>query len=166
MRFLELSVTTDILREARSMADDMGAIRNSITEGDANYEAFIAELSVARHLGQKVAGHKDYDMFWVPEGDVLSVDVKSKRRTVEPTKFFDCHIADTSLHQKCDSYIFTSSLQQGDTYRVWALGWITKERFMRIARRVRKGEKDGPFTETADARKCKVTMLNEMPWAR
>lgn len=141
----------------------MGALKNSITEGDANLEAFIAEEAVSRLLKQKLADTLDYDLLWAPNGNVLTADVKTKRRTKLPSPYFDCHIADTSLHQRCDTYIFTSIINDDDWYRLWVLGWLTREEFFERARRVLKGEKDGPFVEHVDGYKCKVADLRPMP---
>jgi len=160
---VELSVTTGMILRAEQRAEEMGALNNSITEGEANLEAFIAEQAVSEHLKQRIEDTYDYDLFWAPHGHVLTADIKTKRRTKLPSPHFDCHIADTSLHQECDTYIFASIVKTDKKFRVWALGWITKKDFLGKAKRVRKGDRDGAFVEHVDAYKCKVSELWRMP---
>lgn len=162
-RMVELSVTTGMILRAEQRAEEMGALNNSITEGEANLEAFIAEQAVSEHLKQRIEDTYDYDLFWAPHGHVLTADIKTKRRTKLPSPYFDCHIADTSLHQECDTYIFASIVKTDKKFRVWALGWITKKDFLGKAKRVRKGDRDGAFVEHVDAYKCKVSELWRMP---
>ena len=162
-RMVELSVTSSMITRAEERAEEMGALNNSITEGEANLEAFIAEQSVSEHLKQSLEDTYDYDLLWAPKGNVLTADIKTKRRTKLPSPYFDCHIADTSLHQDCDTYIFTSIVKTDNSFGVWALGWITKKDFLSKAKRVRKGDRDGRFVEHVDAYKCKVSELWRMP---
>lgn len=159
----ELPVTDPMVWMAGARAMKMGHIKNSITAGKANLEAFIAEEAISKYLKQKLEDAKDYDILWVPDGEPLTADIKTKRRTKLPSPHFDCHIADTSLHQQCDTYIFTSVIQEDEWWRVWVLGWLTKDEFFSKARRVRKGDKDGQFVEHVDGYKCKVSDLNPMP---
>mgnify|MGYP001181469341 FL=1 len=160
---VELPVTPGMILRAAERAEEMGALKNSITEGEANFEAFVAEQAVSEHLKQRLEDTYNYDLFWAPKGHVLTADIKTKRRTKLPSPYFDCHIADTSLHQDCETYIFASIIKTEKNFRVWALGWITKEDFLKKAKRVRKGDKDGDFVEHVDAYKCKVSELWRMP---
>lgn len=161
--YLEIEVTDPMVWKAGARAMKMGHIKNSITMGKANLEAFVAEEALSHHLKQKIEDTYDYDLFWAPEGEVFTADIKTKRRTKLPSPYFDCHIADTSLHQDCDTYIFASVIKEDEWFRVWALGWLTKDEFFERARRVRKGDKDGPFVEHVDGYKCKVADLRPMP---
>ena len=160
---VEISVTPRMIIRAEQRAEKMGALNNSITEGEANLEAFIAEQALSKHLKQKLEDTYNYDLFWAPKGRVLTADIKTKRRTKPPSPYFDCHIADTSLHQDCETYIFASIVRTKETFRVWALGWITKDAFLKKAKRVFKGDRDGDFVEHVDAYKCKVSDLSRMP---
>ena len=138
-RMVELSVTTGMILRAEQRAEEMGALNNSITEGEANLEAFIAEQAVSEHLKQRIEDTYDYDLFWAPHGHVLTADIKTKRRTKLPSPYFDCHIADTSLHQECDTYIFASIVKTDKKFRVLGIGLDNQEGFPRQSQTCTQG---------------------------
>ena len=51
---VELPVTPGMILRAAERAEEMGALNNSITEGEANFEAFVAEQAVSEHLKQRL----------------------------------------------------------------------------------------------------------------
>ncbi len=122
---------------AHKLAKQMGSIRNSITQGEGNAAGFLGEIVVADSLGIERLPTKDYDMAL---DDGRTVDVKTKRTTVVPKEYYDCSIASTSTHQKCDYYVFTRCAKDGTLY---ILGDCGREDYFNRARFLKKGEQDG-----------------------
>ena len=122
---------------AHKMAKQMGSIRNSITRGEGNAAGFLGEIVVADLLGIDRSPTKDYDMVL---SNGKTVDVKTKRTTVVPKKYYECSIASTSTHQKCDFYVFTRCMKDGTIY---ILGDCEKDDYFSRSRFLKKGEQDG-----------------------
>ena len=122
---------------AHKLAKQMGSIRNSITRGEGNAAGFLGEIVVSDLLGIDREATKDYDMVM---SDGRTIDVKTKRTTVIPKKYYDCSIASTSTHQNCDYYVFTRCMKDGTIY---ILGDCGKDDYFNRARFLKKGEQDG-----------------------
>lgn len=142
-------------REAQRKAKALGSIKNSITKGGGNIAGYLAELALARYLNaeniscDEGAEKFNYDLMY--EGK--KIDVKTKRRTVDPKPNYEVSIADTSKHQKTDSYSFVSITfkeKRGRgklaTYHgvksIWLCGFISKEEYFNKAKFMSKGEID------------------------
>ena len=115
----------------------MGAIKNSITKGEGNAAGFLAEIVVASLLDAEMKSTKNYDLV-LKNGD--TVDVKTKRTKVPPKDYYECSIAETSLHQDCDYYVFTRCLPDGTIY---ILGDCSKSDYFERAKFLKQGEPDG-----------------------
>ena len=151
--------TEDQKKEAHRKAKQMGSIKNSITKGEGNAAGFLAELVVANLLGADLKSTKDYDLV-LPDGK--TVDVKTKRTKVPPRDYYECSIAKTSLHQKCDYYVFTRCLPDGTIY---ILGDCAQDDYFSRAKKLKKGQKDGDngFTVKADCFNLPISELtNEL----
>jgi len=134
---LEVRVSDTILLQARDLAEDMGKLHNSITSGQGNVAGFIGELVVADLLNAERKNTKDYDLVLA---DGSTVDVKTKRTSVEPRTHYDCSVARLSLHQQCDKYAFCRV--KNDYTICWFLGLIPHDRYFELARELKKGEID------------------------
>ena len=156
----EISVTHEMLEDAKKKALDMGRIKNSITKGDGNIAGFLGEFLCASLLpyGSKISNTYDYD---IVSGDKF-IDVKTKRTKVKPKPYYDCSIASLSTHQKCSHYIFTRVLY--DCSKAWILGWMSKEEYFDKARFLAKGERDGDngFIVKADCYNLPIEDLYEI----
>lgn len=134
---IEVIVTDSIIDEATHMADAMGKLNNSITKGDGNIAGFIGEIVVRNYLNAQQANTYDYDLIL---DDGLRVDVKTKRTGVKPMGFYDCSVAELSLHQDCDAYAFCRV--KNDYNSCWFIGLIPHDRYFEISRYLKKGEID------------------------
>ena len=164
MRSLEFS--RKMIDQASQWADDLGGIKNSITRGDGNYAGRLGELALARHLGVDVEDSKDYDIIY--EGK--KIEVKTKRRAVEPKPDYTVNIAATSLHQKPDIYAFLSmeylDRDSGGNYtdllHIWLCGYKNSEQFFEEASFWPKGTPDPPAFKThRDMYVMKIKDLDE-----
>ena len=154
---IKLEPTEEQKDKAIKEAKEMGAIRNSIRKGAGNAIGFLSEIMLSEYLQCERQPCKDYDILW----NGMKVDVKTKETTVPPKNYYDCSIAKTSTHQRCDAYLFTRYIKKGSLY---VLGWISKEDFFNKARFLRKGDIDGDndFVVKADCYNLSIIELNEV----
>jgi hypothetical protein len=112
-----------------------GALNNSIMQGRSNGYGALGEVLFASRFPdwQKVESY-NHD-FVGPTG---TVDVKTKKTSVDPLGNYNCSVAATSEHQQPDHYFF---VRVHDAMRIgWLLGWLPREEFYRRAFFARKGE--------------------------
>jgi len=121
----------------------MGRIRNSITRGQGNSYGFLGEQITQLVLGGEIVnkGKKynvDYDLVL---DDGTTVEVKTKKTTVEPKDYYECSVAKYNTKQKCDYYAFVRVLdtKQGG----WFLGVMPKEKYFINAKFLKAGTRDG-----------------------
>lgn len=133
-----VEITSDIIKKATEKAKKMGELKNSITKGKGNVAAFVGEFIVHKEYGgELIDGNYDYDLI-LPDG--RRADVKTKRTTVIPKKYYECSVAALNTEQDCDVYIFTRvDLKNKIGY---ILGCITKEQYFKSARFLKKGMVD------------------------
>jgi|TARA_R110000803_G_scaffold205623_1_gene272419 hypothetical protein len=133
-----VSPTEEQTALAKKKAKDMGSIKNSITKGEGNVSGFISEIVVSEVFNARYTPCKDYDLV-LPTGE--TIDVKAKRTTVYPKDYYECSIAKTSLHQKCDMYFFTRYDERNNL--LYLLGGVYQDDFFKKAKFLKKGQKDG-----------------------
>lgn len=134
---IEVPVSDAILLQSRDLAEEMGRIRNSFTNGQGNVAGFIGELVVLELLKGKRVSTKDYDII-LEDGTTL--DVKTKRTSVKPLPHYDCSVAELSLHQNCDAYAFCRV--KNDYTVCWMLGMVMHDTYFSKARYLKKGDVD------------------------
>jgi hypothetical protein len=154
---ITLTPTNEQKEKALAESAKMGSIRNSIRRGAGNAVGFLAEIMLADYLGCERTPCKDYDLTW----NGITIDVKTKETTVPPKDYYDCSIAETSLHQQCDKYLFTRYIRQGDLY---VLGWLDKDKYFEDARFLKKGEQDGDngFIVRANCYNLRINQLEDL----
>lgn len=149
---------------ARQKAEEMGKLKNSITEGEGNVPGFLGEFIAAEYLGAEVSNTYEYDIL----AEEKRIDVKTKRCTSKPKDFYECSIAAFNTRQECDIYLFTRILWHKDKPKVWKkgwlLGWLPKEEYFEKATFLKKGQVDpsNNFTVKADCYNLKISCLNDM----
>ena len=162
-----IPITPETISFATARAEEMGALKNSITGGAGNIAGTVGEIVALKTMGLKLkhlVSDSNYECDII-DGDGVKWDVKTKRRTVKPSPHFNCSVADFNTHQKCDRYIFVSlyNLERG-----YVLGWISKEDFYKKATFNKKGEYDRntalgqKFKFTADCYNLKVKHLKKL----
>jgi hypothetical protein len=158
---VEVDITEEMIAAAKQRAEAMGAIKNSLTKGDGNLSGFIGEEMVLK-LFPSFSAHstKDFDLIYNDGSENLKIEVKTKRRTVEPKDFYTCHIAKTSTHQDPDVYFFCQVNMKTEPYRGWVLGWLPKNVFYDRAEYRSKGQLDERgFAEKTNSFVCKISDL-------
>ena len=154
-------ITSSMKRIATRNANRMGRIRNSITRGQGNSYGFLGEQITQLVLGGEIVnkGKKynvDYDLVL---DDGTTVEVKTKKTTVEPKKYYECSVAKYNTKQKCDYYAFVRVL---DTKKGgWFLGVMPKEKYFINAKFLKAGTRDGDngFLVRADCYNMRICDL-------
>lgn len=135
-----IKITGEMLTVARDRAAEMGKLKNSIINGAGNLVGALGEEIFAEYFGRDILEpvfNYDYD-FITQDGN--SIDVKSKRTSVEPLPHYECTVSGLNTKQKTDFYAFC---RIKDDYTVgWVLGLLRKDKFFKRAAFYKKGEKD------------------------
>lgn len=105
-----MKITNTLIDYATLQSKRIGALNNSITNGDGNVAGCIGEILALKALklnssNLKSSSSYDYDIL---DDQNISWDVKTKRRTVKPRPYHNCTVADYNTKQKCDRYLFVS----------------------------------------------------------
>jgi len=155
---IEVTITDDMLLEARKCAAEIGKLKNSIEKGAGNLAGCLGEILVRETLGYTEDSTYDYDLR-APSGE--TVDVKTKRTTVTPKPDYDCSVAAFNTKQNCDKYIFVRVLS--DLSKGWILGEMGKQEYFDNARFMKKGKIDpaNGFRVKANCYNVAIKDLNE-----
>jgi hypothetical protein len=164
---IEIILTPEEIEYAKELAADMGRLKRSITEGEGNLAGFMGEIATLKVYDARSIHTHDYDLILA---DGRTADVKSKRTSVKtpPLEGYDCSVAATSIHQKCDLYIFTrviinNKIEKIPTGTVWVLGHLEKQLYLDDARFLFKGQWDGDngFRVKANCYNMYINKLNK-----
>lgn len=128
-----LPITHTQLEKAQVLADELGTLPNSITNGEGNIIGCIGEVVVSQYFGVPLENTYDYDFVW--KG--YRMDVKSKRTSVFPQPHYQCDISTVNNHQECDAYVFARIDMSKDI--LYLLGYLPKDDFYNRASYVPKG---------------------------
>jgi len=161
---VKIPFTPEMVSESKKLADSMGAIRNSILEGGGNRAGFLAELALCAYFGAKRVDKANHDILFLNK----RIEIKTKRRTVDPTPYYEGSVAITSEHQISDYYAFLSltfGKKSGKNYSrlnsIWLCGFISYEDFIKNCVFYEKGEidKSNGFVVLTDMRNIKYREL-------
>jgi len=156
---IELTVTKEMIESCKQKAESIGKLKNSITKGEGNLSGVLGEYLTHKQLTKSIWKNTfNYDL--VEHG--VRIDVKTKRCTSAPQNFYDCSIAETSLHQHCDEYVFVRILN--DMSKAWLLGRMDHKEYFKKARFMAKGEVDlnNNFTVKANCYNLQIKELHDM----
>ena len=156
---IELTVTKEMIESCKQKAESIGKLKNSITKGEGNLSGVLGEYLTHKQLTKSIWKNTfNYDL--IEYG--VRIDVKTKRCTSAPQNFYDCSIAETSLHQHCDEYVFVRILN--DMSKAWLLGRMDHKEYFKKARFMAKGEVDlnNNFTVKANCYNLQIKELHDM----
>lgn len=142
---------------ARQEAEQLGNLRGSIENGDGNFAGLLAEFVVADSIGAVRRPTYEYD---IVRNDV-SIDVKTKRRTVKPKPSYEASIADYNTEQGADVYYFTSYNTDSNVFSL--LGYVTTDNYYQMATFHEEGDYDADnnFTFKADCYNLRYDKLRQ-----
>jgi hypothetical protein len=140
--FIEVEITSEMVSRASEKAKEMGALRNSIRRGEGNLAGFLGEEVVLKAFPGSTS-HNTYQHDITMEH--LSIEVKTKDRTVEPRIDYEASVANFNTSQKADFYVFVSLYRPKNTQdyqRGFVLGVIEKEAYKDKATYLKVGDID------------------------
>ncbi len=165
-----LPYTPEMIKEALAWSEELGAINNSITQGQGNVAGRLGELALAKYLNV-LAPEDKYSHDISHKGE--TIEVKTKRRTVRPESWHDVSVAETSKHQKPNKYAFISLQFEGyemhrnkrrylRLQKIWYCGDSLYEDFWSRALKWEKGKVDASnnFTTHANMYNLRVDQLD------
>lgn len=157
---LQIEITPAMVREAQRLSAAMGALNNSIRQGEGNIAGILGELALIRRYPDAVrVDSYDFDLLLGGK----RIEVKTKDRTVVPQPHHECSVANYNTSQKADFYFFVSLHREDAGYRsAYLLGYLRPDEFFTRARRLRAGEIDpaNGYTVRADCWNVRVSELH------
>jgi len=160
---IKVEITTAMKQRATRNANATGRLYNSITRGKGNAIGYLGEEIACAVLGGTKQNNSkqyniDYDLL-LDNG--VTIEVKTKRTSVEPKDYYECSVAATNTEQKCDYYCFVrvhDSRTSG-----WFLGVIPKKKFYKNAKFMKKGtlDPDNGFVVKADCYNLPISKLEK-----
>ena len=174
-----LQFNEEMIRLAAKKAQQLGTIKNSITNGAGNVAGYLSEIALSEYLGcSNVScdpGDYKYDFDLLKNGK--KIEVKTKRRTVDPQQHYEVSIAESSKHQQTDFYAFISitfaqktgfgvNSQYYSPQSLWLCGFMQRDEYFKRSRFLQKGEidKSNGFTVKANMFNMPIRqLLKEFP---
>ena len=156
---IEIDITKDMIEQCKAKAEDIGRLKNSITKGQGNLAGIVGEYIVHKYLkDSEWQNTYDYDLI----ENNKKIDVKTKRCSSKPRDNYDCSVAETSLHQGCDEYIFVRILN--NLSKAWILGRMGRDAFFKKAKHMKKGQvdKSNNFTVHANCYNLQIKELDTL----
>ena len=135
----EILITKDMINKAKTKANQMGKLNNSITKGQGNIAGFLVEEGANSLIKGDVSNTYNYDIIY----NKIKYDVKTKRCTSPPKSHYECSVAAYNIKQKCDRYAFVRiEWVNGKWGRAWVLGWLEHDEYFEKAEKLNRGDID------------------------
>jgi len=175
----QIQFNEEMISQAVLKAEQLGKIKNSITGGAGNVAGYLSEIALSEHLRCRNVscdpGEYKYDFDLIKNGK--KIEVKTKRRTVDPQHYYEVSIAESSRHQQTDFYAFVSiTFAQKTGYGInskyyspeslWLCGFMEREQYFKRSRFLQKGDIDesNGFTVKANMFNLPIIdLLKEFP---
>ena len=153
--------SSSLIKQARLLANQLGAINNSHTKGRGNVAGYMGELADIQYLvGSDHVSHEEGEAKY--KRDILyngyTIESKTKRRMFDPRPDFEASQDRLSSHQNSDIILFNSITfgkelkplfingrkikQYSHPLKIWLVGWVFREDFYKKAFKVKKGYVD------------------------
>ena len=134
---VEVSIKPSWVKAAKKEADEMGALRKSITKGEGNCAGFLGEIVVSKFLKVKKENTYQYDLI---TKKAKTYDVKTKRCKSKPLPNYTVSVCALNTKQACDIYVFVRVNKEMTL--AWILGYMEKEKYFEQAKFCKRGELD------------------------
>jgi hypothetical protein len=133
---VEVDIKPQWKKVALKEAEELGALRKSITGGQGNQAGFLGEIVVADYLAVNRNNSYGHDLV----GKKKTYDVKTKRCKSKPLDSYTVSVCALNTKQDCDVYVFVRVTV--DLKKAWILGFMPKEEFFKKAKFCKKGDLD------------------------
>lgn len=167
----KIDITDDMKSIAAKKAKELGQLKNSIRGGKGNFVAFLGEEIAKKGLKEfnaRSTNTYNHDLIidW-EDGEPLTIEVKTKDRTVDPRGEHNATVANFNTKQKADYYLFVSVFRNKETNEYehgHVVALISKQEFKEIAVFYREGEEEPDsypkFYFRADCHNVKYMQMN------
>lgn len=153
-----VDITDEMIQIATEKTSKMGVLKNSIMEGEGSVAGFIGEEIINWEMGGESINTYDYDII-TPNG--YKIEVKTKQTKFTPKENYECSVAATNTHQKCDEYAFVRlNIKEK---KAWILGYLPKNEYYKKADFKKTGDKDpdNGFVFKENCYNVKIKDLND-----
>jgi len=137
MKKIRVPATKEQIKRARTKADRLGELNNSIRKGEGNFVGYLGQIVVADHFGWSEPDTYDFDVVAL---DNSRLDVKAKKRSVPCKPDYEFSVAQYNIQQDCRGYIPVSAyLDHRNRLLIEIMGWIPKDQFLMMAQFMPEG---------------------------
>ena len=157
---IQFEITREMIlaakKESREYSDKL---KNSITLGAGTTAGIISEIHFSSHfIGSKRVRSYSHDL----EYKGMSIEIKTKRRTVPPEPNYFVHIAESSKHQMNEKtyYVFYSLNSKSRTGHL--CGYISSIDFFKKAVFFKTGEDMEGLVAKTNCYAMRISDLNEL----
>lgn len=160
--YIEVHTTPDMKKDAQIRADKIPPdIKNSILKGKGRFCGAIGEMAfikISEGIESTDRSVYHFDVI-TPKG---LFEVKTKERGDWPKLNYACSVADANVKQKCDYYVFASTITGYS--KVWILGYLSREDFKKLSVFRKKGDYDSDNSQicTADCWNVRIDQLRNI----
>lgn len=146
-----------MIEKAQKRSTDLGVLRTSIEEGQANLQGMLGEAIVSQYFNVGY-DQNTFDYDFIIKG--LRIDVKTKQTKGGISANFETSIYNTQ--QNCDGYIFCR-IEKDHSYG-YIVGFITKKEYFEKASFIGAGTVDGSngFTHKRNCYNLPITQLHNI----
>ena len=134
---IEVDLTPDMVEYATKKAYELGSLPGSMTKGKGNIIGFLGKIAVCDYYGFDFIDAHGLDIIF----GKISFSVKTKAREKKPMPHYVVSIAEMSIKNDSEMYIFTC-VNYAHT-KAWILGFYPKESYLKNADYMVVGETDG-----------------------
>ena len=143
MKYFEMPVKPEWVREAEKKAKKMGILKNSILKGEGSVAGFIGEFAFVHFIKTKYPEHSisinnTYDSDIIYEG--WKLECKTKQTNGKSQHKWEASVAKSNPNQKCHVYVFVRVSY--DRKKAWICGWMSKKEYFDKAWLRHKGHYD------------------------
>ena len=139
--WIEVAIDEEMTSRAKKRAKSLGALNNSIRKGEGNLCGFLGEEIVLKAFPESRCTdsyNNDIRLF-----KKLTLEVKTKDRTVRPQPFYECSVAKYNDSQESKLYVFCSLYRFAGKYtKGWILGCMTPQGYKKRATSMKVGDMD------------------------
>jgi hypothetical protein len=139
---IHVPVTPEMLQRADEMAEAVGHLSESETNGMYKSMGAIAELACVQYLNAELVNDIDYDLLYRGK----KIDVKSVKTHVVPNYTHNGNVFANNTVQAADYYLFTRVMYRNDKpSAVYLMAYMRPQGYYKKANLIRAGTISGGF---------------------
>lgn len=156
---LEVKVSKRLLNIAKDRADKFKMNRYTQSNNiDSRIAGFLAEEIFFDNFGGEKVADTNYDCDII-NSNLGCIDLKTKRCKSRPLLTYDCTVSAYQVKKIKSDYLMFCRCNYEFT-SLWMLGIIKSSEFVKKARLMKTGERDGRFVVKSDIYQLPIKQLN------